>query len=132
MSAQIWQPRSNGSWPHKPIGEMRAKFEQGALKPSVLVQAGASLSAYYLIKGPCSGSQWHEIDCGLNARFDGHPTPPDLVLAPLLPGSFLIETAENGEKLYAPVRIIEFEPSRRYAVEQMREAFPRPMVVPGQ
>lgn len=105
------------------LTEQHERLASSPLLASVLVETRKSVHAYWLIDGPCSETEWRDMQARLIDYFGGDKSiknPSRLMRLPNFDHLFL-----NGAGLERKrVAIHTFEPERRYTFKQMGDAFP--------
>jgi hypothetical protein len=111
---------------NRSIEEQHAALDAALLAPSIRNNTKKSVHAYWLIQGNCTEVEWREVQEGLIAYFDGDKNIKNPSRTMRLP--FFNHVTYNGEDDYSykPVEVVEFEPLRRYTVDEMKAAFPAP------
>lgn len=108
-----------------PIDEQLRIILNCPLPPSILIITRKSVHAYWLRAGDCTIEQWREIQGRLIGYFGSDPTiknPSRVMRLPYF--DHIHYVPETGELERKRVEMHLFEPSRRYTVEQMFDAFP--------
>jgi hypothetical protein len=107
------------------IEEQHAALDLAPIKPSIRVETRKSLHAYWLLKGNCTRDEWRDIQQRLIQYFGSDPTIKNFSRCMRLPGfNHVHYNEENKELSYKLVKVVEFDPTRRFTVEEMRSAFP--------
>lgn len=113
------------------ITEQHRALDASPLLPSIRIETRRSVHAYWLLDGPCSADEWSETQIGLIAFFGGDPAIKNPSRVMRLP--FFMHLTYNSENICEydkkEVEITHFEQSRRYTVQQIREAFQMPIGV---
>jgi hypothetical protein len=109
----------------KPMAEQHQLFDECPIKPSIRVETKKSVHSYWLIDGDCSESEWRDIQARLIAYFKGDKSIKNPSRTMRLPFfnhvSFDKETKEFS---YKKVEIVDFQPEKRFTVEEMKQVFP--------
>jgi putative DNA primase/helicase len=107
------------------LEEQHAKLDAAPIATSIRVETLRSVHAYYLIDGGCTEEEWHDIQVRLIAYFDGDKSNKNPSRTMRLPFFNHVDyNADNGQLSYKTVNIVQFNPERRYTVEEMQKAFP--------
>jgi putative DNA primase/helicase len=108
------------------IEEQHAALDAAPLVPSIRVETKKSVHAYWLIDGDCTEAAWRDMQERLISCFDGDKSIKNPSRTMRLP--FFNHVSYSIEKGYSykPVEVVHFEPSRRYTVADMKEAYPVP------
>lgn len=107
------------------IPEQHTLLDRSPVPPSIRVETRRSVHAYWLIDGECSAERWREIQERLIAFFDGDRSitnPSRLMRLPFFEHLHYDDATGHLER--KRVEVVEFEPTRRYAVGALSEAFP--------
>jgi P4 family phage/plasmid primase-like protien len=106
--------------------EQHAALDAAPLPTSIRNETKKSVHAYWLIEGGCSEAEWREVQERLIAYFDGDNSIKNPSRTMRVPSfNHVTYDVEEGYT-FKPVEVVAFEPSRRYTVAQMKEAFPAP------
>lgn len=116
-----------------PEGTDAEAFKQSELeKPRPLPVSAQMLTKksvhdYWLIDGPCSREEWIIIQQGIIARFGSDPTISNESRVMRFPNTNHVSVDHVKDCLvYKPIELVTFEPTRKYTVTQLMEAFPCP------
>lgn len=112
------------------IPEQHALLNGSPLPTSIRVETLKSVHAYWLTRGECEAGEWREVQQRLIDFLKSDPkikNPSRVMRVPYF--NYVKYNAEVGSTEYCPVRLVEFEPTRRYTVAEMRESFPAPAVL---
>lgn len=105
-----------------PIQQQHALLDNCQLLPSIRVETLKSVHAYWLIEGECTETEWRDIQSRLIENFNSDKAIHNPSRVMRLP--FFNHVSFDGEKLlYKRVELTEFEPTRRYTVQEMQSAF---------
>ncbi|MEW6212387.1 MAG: AAA family ATPase [Acidobacteriota bacterium] len=107
-----------------PIDEQQALLDSSPLPTSARVETLKSIHAYWLIEGDCSESQWRELQARLIAHFQSDKSIKNPARLMRLPNLNHLSLNDDGSLHYKRVEVVEFEPARRYTVEELFAAFP--------
>lgn len=113
----------------KTIEEQHSALDACPLPPSIRVETKKSVHAYWLLDGDCTKEQWREVQRRLIHHFDGDKTIKNPARVMRLPGyNHLTYTGvdDAGEHAFERkrVEVVEFNPDRRYTIDELLEAFP--------
>lgn len=107
-----------------PIEEQHSALDNAPIQPSIRIETKKSVHAYWLINGDCSEEDWREIQARLIEYFDGDKQNKNPSRCMRLPHfdhvSFNGDTPE-----YKKVEIVDFNPDKKFSVEEMKSAFPQ-------
>jgi hypothetical protein len=108
------------------IEDQHKKLDASPLLPSIRNETKKSVHAFWLVGGDCSKDQWIDVQSSrLIPFFNGDPKIKNPARVMRVPGFDHLHLNGNGlEK--KKVTVHTFEPSRRYTLAQMLEAFPAP------
>lgn len=107
-----------------PIEEQHRLLDESPIQPSIRVETKKSVHAYWLIDGNCSAEDWREIQKTLISHFDSDKSIKNLARCMRLP--FFNHVSCDGEQIIRKkVDITGFNPSQRFTVKEMRDAFSR-------
>ncbi len=107
------------------IAEQHARFDAAPMQPSVRIETARSVHVYWLIEGACKAADWKDMQKGLIAYFGSDASIVDLPRPMRLPFfDHLTFCTETGEYVRKRVELVHFEPQSRYALEQLRTAYP--------
>lgn len=98
-------------------------FDRAPVLPSLRVETRRSVHAYWLLEGACTETEWRAMQQALIEYFQSDPTIKDPSRVMRLPHFHHIAIDETGQRQYHRVEIAVFEPTRRYSLAQMQEAF---------
>jgi putative DNA primase/helicase len=105
------------------IAKQHAKLDACPLDTSIRVETKNSVHGYWLLKGPCSAEDWERVQLSLIEHFQSDDSIKDASRVMRLP--FFFHVSKNGAGLaYKRIELAQFEPDRRYTVEQLLTAFP--------
>ncbi len=104
----------------KPIEEQHAMLDACPIPPSIRVETRKSVHAYWLIEGQCDESQWREIHTRLIAYFSADPKIKNPARVMRMPG--FDHLTKDGDR--KRVRVVVFDPEKRYTPTEMLDAFP--------
>lgn len=108
------------------IEEQHAILDKAPLQPSIRVETLKSVHSYWLINGDCKRTEWEQVQERLIDFFGSDRTIKDASRVMRVP-RFNYVTYDPEIKKYSHERMIDavvFEPSKRFTVEQMLEAYP--------
>ena len=115
----------------RPISEQHALLDACPLPPSIRVETKKSVHAYWLLAGDNPGDvyadDWREVQRRLIAYFgsdDKIKNPARLMRLPGFDHLKLDPTTKRNHR--TPVRVVVFEPDRRFTLADLLEAFPAP------
>ena len=103
-------------------GQM-ARLNACPLPPSAVVETFKGYHAYWFLRPGATREQWKDLQIRLIAYFGSDPRIKDEPRVMRLPG-FDHLRVENGELIRTPVNLTALYPDRRYAIEEMLEAYP--------
>lgn len=107
------------------IEEQHATLDLAPIEPSIRVETRKSVHAYWLLKGACTSDEWRDIQQRLIEYLGSDPTIKNFSRCMRLPGFNHIQySKENSQLSYKLVRVVRVDPSQRFTVEEMRNAFP--------
>ncbi|HEX8397672.1 MAG TPA: DUF3987 domain-containing protein [Pyrinomonadaceae bacterium] len=107
------------------IAEQHERLDRAPLLPSIRIETRKSVHAYWLIEGNCDEESWRCIQTLLIAFLDGDEklkNPSRVMRLPFF--NHVHYDKEKGITENKKIELHTFEPSRRFKVEQMWEAFP--------
>lgn len=113
------------------ISEQHSRLDAAPFLPSIRVETKKSVHAYFLIDGGCTAEEWRDVQRRLIAYFDGDRNirnPSRVMRLPFF--DHLSVSADSSEIERKPVALVEFQPERRYTLEQMCDAFPTVKTTP--
>lgn len=123
MSEDDWQDNSRRE---AELARQMRLYKNAALQPSILTETLRGLSAFWLAEpaGRESVEQWKQIQARLIEVFNADAANKNEARLMRLPffNHVRYEKA-SGELFYKPVRIVEFEPARRYALDELQAKF---------
>jgi len=113
----------------KTIEDQHSALDDCPLSTSIRVETLKSVHAYWLLVGDCTEEQWRELQRRLIHFFDGDKMNKNPSRVMRLPGyDHLTYTGEDkdGEAILERkrVEVVQFTPERRYAIDELLEAFP--------
>lgn len=109
--------------------EQHRLLDAAPLKPSIRVETARSIHAFWLLDGACSVSEWEHFQLRLISYLGSSGLNADTAIkdasrvmrVPCF--DHLRYGRETGEYERVPVRLVEFEPERRYKLTTMMQAF---------
>ncbi len=108
----------------QPIPDQHEAYNYCPIPPSIQVETKKSVHAYWLFEQtmPVSRTDWYNLQCGLIDHFksDAGIKNPNRVMR--LP--FFNHLSWDGDFQYKRVEIHTFNPDQRFAVADLKEAFP--------
>lgn len=107
------------------IEEQHRRLDSAPLQPSIRVVTRQSVHAYWLIKGGCAKADWRGIQHRLISHLDSDQkikNPSRVMRLPFF--NHITYSPESRTPSVKPVTVAEFEPERRYTLEEMAAAFP--------
>jgi len=105
------------------VEEQHKRLDSAPLPPSIRVETRKSVHAYWLLTPGCSKDDWKQVQCRLIAYFDGDPAIKNASRVMRVPGFDHLKLVD-GVLQRKPVECVEFEPERRYSIEELLKAFP--------
>lgn len=102
------------------IEEQHKTLDEAPIQPSIRVETKKSVHAYWLIKGNCSEVQWRDIQSRLIAFFKSDKRIKNPARCLRVP--FLYHVSPDRSRKI--VELAAFHPSKRFSVEEMKNAFP--------
>jgi AAA domain len=109
----------------RPIKDQQTAFDLAPIQPSARVKTRKSVHGYFFLKGNCTKEDWNDIQQCLIAHFRSDPKIKNPSRCMRLPGFDHVQyNKDDATYSYKSVEVAEFDPSRRYTVEDMRAAFP--------
>jgi putative DNA primase/helicase len=113
----------------KTIDAQHSALDACSLPTSIRIETKKSVHAYWLLDGDCTEEQWREMQRRLIHYFSGDPMNKNPSRVMRLPGyDHLTHTGvdDNGEHTFERKRVetIQFDPERRYTIDELLEAFP--------
>jgi hypothetical protein len=109
----------------RPIADQHARLDAGPLQPSIRIETGKSVHAYWLLAGDNPGdaceADWREVQHRLIAYFGGD----DMIKNPsrVLRLPYFDHVSKDGAR--KKIRLVVFEPDLRYALADLLAAFPQ-------
>src|SRR5688572_15635790 len=116
---------------NRSIDEQHASLDAFVLQPSIRIETGKSVHAYWLaeVNNDYTREEFRTIQKGLIQHFESDPSlhnPNRLMRLPSF--NHVSWNHERGELRYKPVQLVELEPARRYTLEQMVAELPSPTI----
>jgi len=108
------------------IEEQDKALNECPILPSIRIHTKKSVHAYWLIDGDCTEEEWRDIQKRLINSFDGdkaNKNPSRCMRLPFL--NHVSTDKESGKNRYIEVELMEFQPDRKFTVDDMRDAFPQ-------
>jgi len=106
-----------------PLAEQHAKFDAAPVKSTIQLETLKSVHGYFPISGACTEAEWREVQLRLIAYFDSDPRIKNPSRVMRLP-HFNHVAYYDGQLSYKRVQLVKFNPSERFTVKQMLNAFP--------
>lgn len=112
------------------IPEQHAQLDACPLPTSIRVETRKSVHAYWLKGGACKEEEWRDVQERLIAYFKSDPKIKNPSRVMRLPHFNHVQfDPDDGSLSFQLVRIVQFEPTRKYTVADMRGAFPVALAV---
>ena len=109
---------------NKPISEQHELLDAAPIQPSIRVETRKSVHAYWLLKPPSHEKAWRDMQGRLIEYFKSDRSIKNPSRTMRLPFFNHVRYMEGGEHEYKRVKLVHFEPNRRYSLEEMKDAFP--------
>lgn len=105
------------------IEEQHKALSNAPLQPSIRIETKRSIHAHWLPKDDCSEADWRDIQERLINYFDGDKQNKNPSRCMRLP-QFNHVSLNGNSYQYKKVEVVDFQPERRFTVEEMKTAFP--------
>lgn len=106
------------------IEEQHRLLDKAPLPTSSRIETVKSIHAYWLLKRGCTEAEWRELQARLLVHFGGDPKIKNPSRVMRLPYFNHVSLNGDGNLHFKRVELVEFEPARRYSVEELLQAFP--------
>ena len=110
-----------------PIAAQLAALDSCPLPTSIRVTTKKSVHAYWLLKENCSIEEWKNVQLQLIQYFDGDKAIKNPSRLMRLPGFMHLtyNPAAAGGYDHKFVEVVQFNPERRYAIDEIGKGFPQ-------
>lgn len=113
-----------------PIKEQHELLDNAPLQPSIRVETLKSVHSYWLIQDECSAEEWKEIQIRLISYFNADEANKNPSRVLRVPG-FQYVDFDKEKNIHFQVTLVDtvvFEPTKRFTVRQMLDAFPEKLI----
>jgi hypothetical protein len=106
------------------LEQQHEMFDSAPVLPSIRVESRRSVHAYWLVKGNCGAHDWASLQQQLIVCFKSDPKIKNPSRVMRLPHFDHLSQDGNGHLTQQCVRLVHFDPERRYTIDEIKQAFP--------
>ena len=108
------------------IEEQNQRLDDCPLAASIRVETKKSVHAYWLLKESCTANEWRDAQKRLISYFDGDKSIKNPSRVMRMPFYMHLTYNEQATGNYdcKPVELAQFNPERRYTIDELKAAFP--------